>query len=169
MGFQHRKMPIYSSFLKSFKHFPPTFPHWRWIIDYYTLLLYFFVKGKFFCSKLTKIDKLALNNFKPFSKTICITQKGIFGMIKGINKQILEVTATESPYFDKIIFFVRPQAQSTNEQILKNEAEKISKEIRKPPKCKKTKAQIFSIIMYSGLGVGAGAALTFVISSLINL
>ncbi len=90
-------------------------------------------------------------------------------MIKGINKQILEVTATESPYFEKIIFFVRPQAQNTNEKILKDEAEKISKKMQKPPKSKKTKAQILSTLMYSGLGLGAGAALTFVLSSLLNL
>ena len=41
------------------------------------------------------------------SNTICINLKGIFvDMIKGVNKQVLEVTNTENPYFEKIIFFV---------------------------------------------------------------
>ena len=91
--------------------------------------------------------------------------KGNFSMIKGINKQILEVTATESPYFEKIIFFVRPQAQSASHEVLTAEAEKISTKMKKPPKSKKTKSQIISILLYSGLGVGAGTALTFLLNN----
>ena len=34
-------------------------------------------------------------------------------MIKGVSKQILEVTNTDNPYFEKIIFFVKPEHQST--------------------------------------------------------
>ena len=30
-------------------------------------------------------------------------------MIKGVSKQILEVTNTDNPYFEKIIFFVKPE------------------------------------------------------------
>ena len=44
-------------------------------------------------------------------------------MIKGINKQILEVTNTDNPYFERVIFFVRPQSAKTDEQLLKKEAE----------------------------------------------
>ena len=57
-------------------------------------------------------------------------------MIKGINKQILEVTNTDSPYFEKIIFFVRPESMNLGEKLLKGEAEKISLEA-KPPKSRK--------------------------------
>jgi hypothetical protein len=89
-------------------------------------------------------------------------------MIKGINKQILEVTNTESPYFEKIIFFVRPQAQHMNDQLLQKEAEKISKDMKKPPKAKKTAKQIFSIAFYSLLGVGAGVAITFLLNNFIS-
>ena len=35
-------------------------------------------------------------------------------MIKGVSKQILEVTNTDNPYFEKIIFFVKPEHQSTD-------------------------------------------------------
>lgn len=89
-------------------------------------------------------------------------------MIKGINKQILEVTNTESPYFEKIIFFVRPEAQRMSEQSLQKEADKISKEMRKPPKTKRSVRQIVSTLVYSLLGLGAGVALTFIMNNLIR-
>ena len=34
-------------------------------------------------------------------------------MIKGVSKQILEVTNTDNPYFEKIIFFAHPLGVST--------------------------------------------------------
>ena len=88
-------------------------------------------------------------------------------MIKGINKQILEVTNTESPYFEKIIFFVRPSSQNMSEKKLKAEAEKISTEIKKPPKAKKTFRQIAMSGIYWFLGLGAGCALSFLLSNFI--
>ncbi len=30
-------------------------------------------------------------------------------MIKGVNKQVLEITNTENPYFERIVFFVKPE------------------------------------------------------------
>ncbi len=89
-------------------------------------------------------------------------------MIKGVNKQILEVTNTDSPYFEKIIFFVKPESQTMNPQSLQKEAEKISTQMRKPPKAKKTIKQITASIAYLGMGVGAGAALTFILNNFIN-
>ena len=47
-------------------------------------------------------------------------------MLKGVNKQILEITNPESPYFEKIIFFVRPDSQGYDDKAIKTEAEKIS-------------------------------------------
>ena len=46
-------------------------------------------------------------------------------MIKGVSKQILEVTNTDNPYFDKIIFFVKPEHQSTDRKKLQKEAERL--------------------------------------------
>ena len=51
-------------------------------------------------------------------------------MIKGVNKQVLEVTNTENPYFEKIIFFVKPEyVNADREKIKKRSASfgKISK------------------------------------------
>lgn len=89
-------------------------------------------------------------------------------MLKGTNKQILEVTNTNSPYFEKIIFFVRPEGQSISEAQLKMEAESISQKMRKPPKQKKTAKQILQSVAYSFLGIGAGIALTFILNNFVK-
>ena len=63
-------------------------------------------------------------------------------MIKGVSKQILEVTNTDNPYFDKIIFFVKPEHQSTDRKKLQKEAEAVAALKQKPPRLKLTKKQI---------------------------
>ena len=89
-------------------------------------------------------------------------------MLKGVNKQILEITNTESPYFEKIIFFVRPSSQNVSREKLETEAEKISVQTKtKPPRQKFSFKRGLSIAVYSLLSAGAGIALTFLIGHII--
>ena len=89
-------------------------------------------------------------------------------MLKGVNKQILEVTNSESQKKKKIIFFVRSSSPVRDSEKLKEEAEKISLNTAlKPPKSKITKEKIFSFIAMSGLGALAGCALCFIINDFI--
>ena len=85
-------------------------------------------------------------------------------MIKGINKQILEVTNTDNPYFERVIFFVRPQSAKTDEQLLKKEAEKIAA----TAKTRKTFKQRLTSAFFLLLGAGAALAMTYVVNNLIN-
>lgn len=85
-------------------------------------------------------------------------------MIKGVNKQVLEITNTENPYFEKIIFFVKSEYGNEDRAKLKKEAENYALTAGKPPKSRKTKKEISYIIMQSILCLGAGAALTFLFS-----
>lgn len=55
-------------------------------------------------------------------------------MIKGVNKQILEVTNTENPYFEKIIFFVKPEYKNEDRKKLQKEAEALATIAQKPPR-----------------------------------
>ena len=89
-------------------------------------------------------------------------------MIKGINKQILEVTNTESPYFEKIIFFVRPSSASASEKELKDEAQKIALKAQKPPREKKSFKQLAKSTLYVFMIAGAGVAISFIISGFIK-
>lgn len=88
-------------------------------------------------------------------------------MMKGVSKQILEVTNTENPYFEKIIFFVKPEHQGTDYAKLKKEAEAVAAVTQKPPKLKLTKRQILRAVSFSALFTLAGCAITFLINYLI--
>jgi len=88
-------------------------------------------------------------------------------MIKGINRQILEVTNPESPYFDKILFFVSGDCEIKSEKQLKKEAEKIAAEVKKPPKTKKSKKDIVMNAVYVIFGLGAGVATAIILSTII--
>lgn len=88
-------------------------------------------------------------------------------MIKGINKQILEVTNTDSPYFEKIIFFVRPEGQRLSESALQQEAEKLAKNAGRPPRVKATGGQRLVTAAFILLGIGAGAAITYFMNLLV--
>lgn len=83
-------------------------------------------------------------------------------MLKGINKQILEITNTDSPYFEKIIFFVRPEGTKLAEGALQKEAERFSKQAVKPPKTRKSSKDRLATLGCVLLGIGAGAALTII-------
>ena len=88
-------------------------------------------------------------------------------MIKGVNRQVLEITNTENPYFERIIFFVKPEYGNEDRAKLKKEAVKYASSAGKPPKSRKTKKEIRYLIMQSILCLGAGAALTFLFSIII--
>ena len=83
-------------------------------------------------------------------------------MIKGVNKQILEVTNPESPYFEKIIFFVKPDGMRAEDEKLKAEAERFSNNSFKPPKTRRTKKELITTALCAVLGLGAGCALTVI-------
>ncbi len=85
-------------------------------------------------------------------------------MIKGVNKQILEVTNTENPYFEKIIFFVKPEYKTADRKKLQKEAEALATITQKPPRIKVPKKKILRIAVGSVLFTGAGFALSFLMN-----
>lgn len=84
-------------------------------------------------------------------------------MIKGVNKQVLEVTNTENPYFERIVFFVKPEYVNCDREKLKAEAKHFADKTAKPPKTRKTKKEIRYIIVQALLCLGAGGAITFLL------
>lgn len=88
-------------------------------------------------------------------------------MIKGVNKQILEVTNTENPYFEKIIFFVKPEYKNTNRKKLQKEAEALATIAQRPPKIRVPKKRIVAVAANSLLFMMAGIALSFLINTFI--
>ena len=45
-------------------------------------------------------------------------------MIKGVNKKIIEINHTESIYFEKAVFYLRPEVRELPAEISRAEAEK---------------------------------------------
>ena len=54
-------------------------------------------------------------------------------MIKGVNKQVLEINETQNGFFEKAIFFVKPEYSGMGEGRLKESARKEIENAGKPP------------------------------------
>ncbi len=88
-------------------------------------------------------------------------------MIKGVNKQVLEINETENSFFEKAIFFVKPQYTGMSEGKLK---ERANEELLNTGKIPVTKAQSakgrLKSALKTALPLGFGIALGAVISNL---
>ncbi len=58
-------------------------------------------------------------------------------MIKGINRQVVEVRETGSDYFERILFFVKPEYASVSEGKIRERAGLIAGKGEKPPVTRK--------------------------------
>ncbi len=54
-------------------------------------------------------------------------------MIKGVNKQVLEINETQNGFFEKAIFFVKPEYSGMGEGRLRESARKEIESTGKPP------------------------------------
>lgn len=88
-------------------------------------------------------------------------------MLKGVNRQVLEVTNTESPYFERIIFYVKPEYTGADRAKLKKEAEALALKSQKPPKARRSKREIGYLFLQSGLCLAAGIAITFLLNYIV--
>lgn len=79
-------------------------------------------------------------------------------MVKGVNRQVLEVHETGCEYFEKALFFIRPEYSAKSESTLKGGALKSIKKSAAVPKTKKekVKSSLFIVLeMLASAGVGA--------------
>ncbi len=86
-------------------------------------------------------------------------------MIKGVNKQVLEISETQNGFFEKAIFFVKPEYSGMGEGRLKESARKEIENAGKPPvrnyKYKNERIKkVFMItaVFVSGIVVGLASA-----------
>lgn len=76
-------------------------------------------------------------------------------MVKGINRQVLEIRDTGSPYFERAFFFVKPEFAFADEEKLRKAAESALKSTDSLPKTRRHRAKN---ILYWAVGSGAVAA-----------
>ena len=46
-------------------------------------------------------------------------------MIKGVNKQVVDVTEPDSAYFERVLFFVKPEYSGLGESVLRRKADQL--------------------------------------------
>lgn len=79
-------------------------------------------------------------------------------MVKGVNRQVLEIHETGCEYFEKALFFVKPEFSRENEGKLKTEALSSVLKFTSVPKTRKQKVKSRVLIiteMAASAGVGA--------------
>lgn len=88
-------------------------------------------------------------------------------MIKGINKNIIEITETKSLYYEKSILFIKPEYLNLKKNLLEKEAISFINNAGKPSyirKKNKTIALTIKIILSAFLGgLAASVFMNFII------
>lgn len=87
-------------------------------------------------------------------------------MIKGVNRQVVEVNETDCDYFERILFFVKPEYASISEGKIRERAGIIAGRADKAPptKIKANKATAVLKIILSVLGgIVAGLVISRII------
>lgn len=68
-------------------------------------------------------------------------------MLKGVNKQVLEIAETENGFFEKAIFFVKPEYSGMSEGRLRESARKEMEKAGKPPISRRNTSEKRKIIL----------------------
>ena len=87
-------------------------------------------------------------------------------MIKGVNRQVIEITETGSEYFEKMLLVVKPQYSSMNLKNLKKKAGNVAAGVSHtppPPPSKRKRPSFLASAAKLSAAAGAGAALTAVL------
>ena len=87
-------------------------------------------------------------------------------MLQGVNHQIVEVTQPECEYFERVIFFVKPEFSSVSQGTLRERAGKIAGEAGAPPPTKLKINRLIAAVKLIGAAL-VGAAVSAVISWLL--
>ena len=88
-------------------------------------------------------------------------------MIKGVNRQVVEVRETGCDYFERIIFFVKPEYASLSEGKIRERASLIAGDTPLPPPTK-AKGNRMTDILKILLGTLTGLTLGLTISFLLK-
>lgn len=84
-------------------------------------------------------------------------------MIKGVNHQVVEVTKPTCEYFERVIFFVKPEFSQVSEGTLRERAGKIAGETGTPPPTKLKRNRLVMLAKLAGAAL-LGAAVALAVS-----
>ena len=86
-------------------------------------------------------------------------------MIKGINRQVVEITQTDCEYFERILFLVKPEYAAVSEGKLRERASQMSSAGRPP--ATRTRRRLREIALTVSAACG-GAAVAWLVQFLIQ-
>ena len=66
-------------------------------------------------------------------------------MIKGVNHQVVEVSKPGCEYFEKVLFFVKPEYTSVSNMKLSEKANSIAVNTGSPPRSRKGRKRVYSV------------------------
>lgn len=89
-------------------------------------------------------------------------------MLKGVNRQVVEVAETGSDYFEKALFFVNPKYYGMTDGKLRERAQRLMNTAGAPPRVKDTKKRSkVRLFIEIAASAAAGSILTLITSSLL--
>lgn len=88
-------------------------------------------------------------------------------MIKGINRQIIEVTDTGNIYYERALLVLRPEYTGAQRAVLEREAKRILNTMKAPSSIKKKHIFSYWFLRLGCAGI-AGSFITLLILNLIN-
>ena len=81
-------------------------------------------------------------------------------MIKGVNHQVVEVNDTSCEYFERIIFFVKPEYSFLSEGKIREKAGKIASTATLPPPAKKHRSVGLKSVIRTAIPLLIGVGVT---------
>ena len=87
-------------------------------------------------------------------------------MIKGVNHRVIEVTDSGSEYFERVIFFVKPEYSALSEGTLRDRARAVASNASAPPPSKILQAKLLTagaLLASAGLGAAIAAAVQLIL------
>lgn len=75
-------------------------------------------------------------------------------MIKGVNRQVVEITQTQCEYFEKVLFFIKPEYSAVSEGDLKERATIIAQSAGMPPAARLKKNRLRLVLSMSAAACG---------------
>ena len=80
-------------------------------------------------------------------------------MIKGVNHRIIEVMESECEYFERVLFFVKPEYSALSEGTLRDRAQAVANNASAPPPSKIAQSRMLTIgALLSAALLGAAIA-----------
>ena len=77
-------------------------------------------------------------------------------MIKGVNHRVIEVKESECEYFERVLFFVKPEYSALSEGTLRDRAKAVAAGSSAPPPSKIMQSKLMTVgALLSAAGLGA--------------